>query len=1133
MATYPNTQLNLGQSSPDDRNDLYSGEGLYIFDREQTSFLALFDMARNFVLQKDDASNFRDFFAGSVGSTLIELAAGYSEFNSYASIVARRESYLPEARLLDSAIGIAQTLGYSTFRGQNPKVILTFIPTQDIVINKFDIVGSVGSYDVVSLEDKAIKYGEETDLLVVLGTLRIAAVSISDAKTYDFRFAQDKISEDIQLRLDGQIVPISNILYDLLTDHFVVLSNPVGGIDVRYLNKSQPEKWREFNRYTFLDYVLPTYDWRPNHVYYTGDVVSQVGTLDALPVLYVCTREGVSSAREPIWSEIIDEFTSDNNIRWKCIGRIDKQYFFRNVTPGISISGAYEPKWLSATQNESGNWKLNLLGTKVFDNDETYNSYEWRQNCTYSIGDIISKKRALDGAYILYSCIRAGLSNNKEQAWNETVNSEIIDGEVRWKCLGSIDVVSNYDWVSNRLYSKGDVVANVGSNSSLPFVYVCIQEGRSGSIEPDWIETVDRKIIDNVAIWKCVGRIDKFDFSGIQHLTWICTDTYEDSKYFYNTGSTLALLYIELENIAYEKNGIGLDIGTVTNVSVENEFKDIENLKEIKRNAPLYNETRYVIRGREDYRKIFQILLTNCVDTNGFDPIPAIVELTYVKDHTNHMWMPDTYYESGDEIMSTDGNGLIYRAGTSGYGSTSRKGFSGDTEPKWLQDVHIEIPDNTIENEGEIIPYIPPVQDNTLTWYPRYLGTKKRPEFPWEPNKEYGLHAEIPVTHMPQSNPNRPAIYFTLEEIKVEPIWPTVIGQSVQDNNITWTCIDNIYLDGYDYEYWKQEYTFQEGTFVVPVVETGYFYKCVKTGKSGVKEPNWPTVICDRIIDGGDDACEWECYDRTDAPKYVKNICAEQLAKYRQYGVSPAIITDPRLVVIDVQFHLVNRTNIDRVTMQHDLFKVIDKYQRRLNTWIDTKTLEETIEEDLDYIKIARATITGNNKTQEYQEGHLYRVKDVIRVPDSPYLYVAHRIETGGYGYTQWRDRSYSQIQEPDWNDPVKTQVGMTFKDGKLIWIIKDRSDLTYNLNTFWEPDTVYPIGAAVLPTLNVCSSYYCEVIEVEYQEINWPTKVGTSILDGRVYWTCIDPEKTAVPLGWDEYYMINYSFTYERFYKK
>jgi uncharacterized protein (TIGR02646 family) len=170
-----------GVIEPANRNDTYTGEDLYIFDREQTSYLALFDEAKAYVLNKDTSDSFKDFYAGSIGSTLIELAAGFSEFNSYSSIVARRESYLSEARLMDSSIGIAQTLGYSTFRGNNVKLSLTIIPTTTVTINKFDIIGTVGTYDIIALDDYDLQYGTDITITVVLGVLKVSAFTITDA----------------------------------------------------------------------------------------------------------------------------------------------------------------------------------------------------------------------------------------------------------------------------------------------------------------------------------------------------------------------------------------------------------------------------------------------------------------------------------------------------------------------------------------------------------------------------------------------------------------------------------------------------------------------------------------------------------------------------------------------------------------------------------------------------------------------------------------------------------------------------------------------------------------------------------------------------------------------------------------
>lgn len=960
MPFYPSTSINMGTSSPENRNEVYSGEDLYVLDREQTSFVALFNLSKDYVNSKSNADEFKDFYAGSVGTTLLELASGHSEFNSYNAIVARREDYLYEAQLRDSGIALSSNLGYSVFRGNNIKLTLSFVPSMDIEIQKFDIIGSVGNYDIISLEAKSFKLGEPSDLMVVLGILKIATLNIEDSKTYNFRFSQNLISDDISLKLDGQVVPTSKILYDLVNDYFVVLSNPVGGIDVLYMNRYQPQRWQSYSKYTFLDYVLPTYDWRPNFHYYEGSIVSKVASVDGLPILYECVREGTSSNTEPIWNEEEGKLTSDGILlTWKCIGRMQKQLYFKCISPGTNISGLNEPVWPAVT------------------------------------------------------------------------GQTIIDGNV----------------------------------------------------------------------------------------TWICTDIYEVSKYFYNTGSQLELTYVELEDIQYNERDLRLDIGTITSVSLETTYQSYETLKEMKRNAPLYNETRYVIRGREDFRKIFRMMTPNAVDANGFDPIPAVVELSYVKNHTNRLWTPDRRYTKGDEVLATkDGNNYVYEALTSGYGGLTLKGLSGDNEPSWFT---TEIPsdDGSVEE-----PDIPLVYDNQLVWKAKF----KRDNYPigddlkWQSNYQYRKGTNIlPNAQYP--------IYFYVYDVNAEPNWPTKLGESVKDNEVTWSCVDTIFFDGYDASYWSQSKQYEVGDYVQPVTSTGYFYKCTKSGLSGSQEPDWRTTICEEFFDN---EVTWQCYDRTDASKYVKNYVLDTLEKYTQYGVSPAIMTDPVLVRVHIRFYINTTENIDNVTLNNDIFNVVDKYQRVLESYVDTTILENELEK-IDYVKIARATITGDTKTKVWEPGTLYRIKDTVRPKvDNGFIYVANRIETGSYGYSQWTDRSYSGEEEPAWNDE-SVLAEDKFTDRNLVWQLRYLSELGGIIPDYWEPDTVYSLGSCVLPTKRVNSNLYAKVVEIKYSEPNWPTVVGKSILDGRIYWTCLSHRDTAPTLGWNEYYMFSWTYNVQKYSRK
>lgn len=954
MPAYPSLAKNMGNTSPATRNDIYTGEDVFIMDRDQTSFVTLFNLGRDYALNKQDNNKFRDFFAGSIGTTILELMSGYSELNSYYAVTARRETYLFEAQLRDSGIAISSNLGYATYRGNNPILTLTVIPNMDINIKKFDIIGSFSGGDIVALEEKDFELGKEVDIQVILGVLKVTDLTIGDPRTYYFRFNNDKISEHIQIKLDGKIVPTSKNIYDLLNDNFVIMSNPVGGVDVIYLNRFQPQRWEAFAKYTFFDYALPTYDWRSLHVYRKGDIVNAIAAVDGLPIMYEAQNTGTSSRSEPVWNEEVDKITSDGiELNWKCIGRLKKQLYLKCISPSVNITGAEEP-----------NWPI-------------------------------------------------------------TVGETRTDGNCQW----------------------------------------------------------------------------------------IVTDTFDQSKYFYSTGSTMSLSYIELDDVKYNASDLGLDVGVVNSTSLESKYQGFETLKEMQFNAPLYNETRYVIRGREDYRKLFRMYTINCVDCNAFDPIPAVVDLSYVKDHTPHVWRPDKMITTGDEVLSTDGNNYIYRANVSGYCGYSRKGLSGVAEPKWIPDGYKVPP----RKDGDRYPDIPRVTDYQVIWEARFIPLTGLKPDAWMARNQYEL-GNIIFTNT--------GYYFEAVEFNTEPIWPKKIGGIVNDNDISWTCVDTIFFEGYDADYWSQGKQVEEGDYVIPVTPTGYFYKCMKAGVTGETEPDWPTTICEFI---DDNTALWQCYDRTDAQKYVKNRVQERISKNRPYGVSPAIIDDPTLIMVYLEFDIVTNDYMDDTTINNDLFDILNKHQRVLGEFIDTETLENNIE-DIDYVKIARAKITGNTKTIAWEPGTMYRLKDIVYPKTSNgYVYVANRIQTGGYGYTQWHDRAYSMTEEPDWKD---VQVFDRVNDGNLVWQIRYTAELGGIIPNYWEPDTVYSLDSCVLMPCRVKDlKYYAKVVDIRYTEPKWPTVPGKSILDGRVYWTCLDPTKS-MACGWNEYMMFSWKLNATKYTK-
>ena len=132
-----------------------------------------------------------------------------------------------------------------------------------------------------------------------------------------------------------------------MRDKFLVLSNSVGGVDVKYLNRYPPQNWLPMTRYTFWSYVNPNYSWRANWQYKQGQCCCRVGNTEFNPVLFKCISDngGYSSINEPQWQEIVGSIVSDGDLTWECIGTLPKPVYFKAITPGVGKSGNLEPVW--------------------------------------------------------------------------------------------------------------------------------------------------------------------------------------------------------------------------------------------------------------------------------------------------------------------------------------------------------------------------------------------------------------------------------------------------------------------------------------------------------------------------------------------------------------------------------------------------------------------------------------------------------------------------------------------------------------------------------------------------------------------------------------------------------------------
>lgn len=123
----------------------------------------------------------------------------------------------------------------------------------------------------------------------------------------------------------------------------------------------------------------------------------------------------------------------------------------------------------------------------------------------------------------------------------------------------------------------------------------------------------------------------------------------------YTTGDVLTLQYVELASFVWDSTTIIFDYGSIDNLgsALSSEYTAPELLSTAKILAPIRHETNGVVKGRTDFRKLFQIeaaKIDDVVDTNATDISPAVVNLSYVK---NDLSSPTLTTQQKEDLLDT------------------------------------------------------------------------------------------------------------------------------------------------------------------------------------------------------------------------------------------------------------------------------------------------------------------------------------------------------------------------------------------------------------------------------------------------------------------------------------------------
>jgi len=103
--------------------------------------------------------------------------------------------------------------------------------------------------------------------------------------------------------------------------------------------------------------------------------------------------------------------------------------------------------------------------------------------------------------------------------------------------------------------------------------------------------------------------------------------------------------------------------------------------------------------------------------------------------------------------------------------------------------------------------------------------------------------------------------YYTVQsisEVKValtgssEPTWPTTVGQTVVDNEVTWVCTASRTPAQLALKIDLTGHTWAVGDLVTPTVENSIYYKITEGGTTGsISEPTWPLAIGESVTVSG------------------------------------------------------------------------------------------------------------------------------------------------------------------------------------------------------------------------------------------------------------------------------------------
>ena len=478
----------------------------FIINPSSVSREAILADLDTFLASTPDTAKWRDFFKSQTGQTVKELIAGFGAFLSFNAIVARREAFWKNAVNRSSVIGGAQSQGYSAFRGRNQVLQLTVTPIVTGVLNKYSTVGSVKDQNLILLNDTILNAGVSSTVDVVIGTLATEDIIIDTDSLASFRFTKSLVSDDVRLLLnDDTEVTTSSRILDLSNEKFVLQSNPIGSVDVMYLNFDTFAV-----RYAVGDKLTLQWVALKELSFNTIDVNFDFGTLIGFTTVSAYQDpESLNSIK--VNASLFNEtqfVVRGRNDYLKILKQLDSNLVNTNgfdISPAIvGLSYVLDDYSLYLT-SEKNTLLQKLTALRTFGVPPPDLEHPGIVFLTLDLKAVLLPNQTGDATGVVNTAV-----DQYQQVLSAAVDFEEIENLIERQSFIKVARVSVDApvWVPSAEYVRGHHTTPISANGFIYEVVGFIY--RSGAVEPSWSCTVDDTVIDGDLIWKVetIGTCD-------------------------------------------------------------------------------------------------------------------------------------------------------------------------------------------------------------------------------------------------------------------------------------------------------------------------------------------------------------------------------------------------------------------------------------------------------------------------------------------------------------------------------------------------------------------------------------------------------------------------------------------------